>query len=107
MRNGSIADLLAGLVNFTFGLFVLGLGFRFFLRLFGANPEAGFVQFIYDSTNPLLDPFRNIFSPYVVETGHVFEFSTLFAMMIYVIIAWLIVEFIAYMDYQARSTYRK
>lgn len=99
--------ILIRLINFVSGVVLLGLVIRFLLRLFGANPESDFVEFIYDSTSTLLEPFRGIFSPYVVEPGHVFEFSTLIAIVIYSIIAWLIIEFIEFIAYSASSSYRK
>ena len=37
------------------------LVFTFFLQLFGANPTAGFVQWVYRSTERAMAPFRGIF----------------------------------------------
>jgi len=37
------------------------LAFRFVLKLFGANPKSGFVDFIYSVTGVLTVPFDNIF----------------------------------------------
>jgi hypothetical protein len=63
------------------------LAFRFFLRLAGANPAAGFTQFIYALSWPFAQPFIAVFSPTVVE-GKVFEWTTLLAMLVYLLIAW-------------------
>lgn len=101
MRKIDVVYILEGLINFTFGLAVLGLFIRFLFRLFAANPESGIVKFLYDSTNPLLTPFRNIFEPYVIESKYVFEFSTLIAITFYVLIAWLLIEFIEFIVYSA------
>lgn len=84
---------LTKLINFIFGLAEAFLGFRFLLKLFGANPEAGFAAWIYSVSQPLLDPFRGIF-PTVVEGQYIIEFSTLFAILIYALIAWLLTQLI-------------
>ncbi len=60
--------------------------FRFFLKFLGANPNAGFSNFIFDITYPLAAPFLNVFRVSKVE-GSVFEWTTLLAMAVYWIIA--------------------
>lgn len=64
---------------------------RFFLKLLGANPNAGFSNFIYDITYPLVAPFLNVFRMTRVE-GSVFEWTTLLAMAVYWIVATGIVK---------------
>jgi len=68
---------------------ILFLGF--FLLLFGANPSAGFTQWVYRSLDRAMEPFRGIFTPIELGTtaGNVesiFETSVLFAMIVYGII---------------------
>ena len=63
------------------------LVFRFFLRLTGANPAAGFTSFIYSISWPFAQPFIAVFQPTVVE-GKVFEWTTLLAMVVYLLVAW-------------------
>ncbi len=63
------------------------LAFRFFLRLSGANPGAGFTSFIYAASYPFAEPFIAVFNSSVVE-GKVFEWTTLLAMVVYLLIAW-------------------
>lgn len=94
----NIKNFLIGLINLVFTLAGIGLVLRFLFRLFGANIEADFTQFLYNSTAPLLSPFRNIFDPYVVEEGFVFEFSTLIAIAMYALFAWLLAEFVIFID---------
>ena len=67
------------------------LGFRFFLKLFGANPSAGFSRFIYTVTWPFAQPFINVFRVTQVE-GSVFEWTTLLAMFVYLLLALLIIK---------------
>lgn len=63
------------------------LAFRFFLRLAGANPGAGFTAFIYAATWPFAEPFIAVFHATVVG-DKVFEWTTLLAMLVYLLIAW-------------------
>jgi hypothetical protein len=67
------------------------LVFRFFLKLTGANPGAGFTSFIYNSSQPLVAPFAAVFARTSVQ-GVVFEWTTLLAMIVYYIIAGIIVR---------------
>jgi uncharacterized protein YggT (Ycf19 family) len=70
------------------------LGLRFVLKLFGANDNSGFVNWVYEMSSGLLDPFRGIFPAKVFENRYVIEFSTLFAMLMYAVIALLIIAVI-------------
>ena len=67
------------------------LMFRFFLKLFGANPEAGFTTFIYTATEIFAGPFFFVFRVTQAQ-GAVFEWSTLLAMLTYFLVAWMIVK---------------
>lgn len=63
------------------------LAFRFFLRLMGANPDAGFTAFIYAISWPFAAPFVAVFRATVVA-DQVFEWTTLLAMVVFLLIAW-------------------
>lgn len=78
-----IAKLLAGLINFFTIVVEFFLGLRVIFRLFGANPEASFVQWVYDSSSVVMQPFRGIFPVEMISPGHYIDFSALFAMIIY------------------------
>ena len=65
--------------------------FRFFLRFAGANPNAGFTNFIYSISWPFVEPFFAVFRTTVVE-GSVVEWTTLLAMIVYALVAWIIVR---------------
>ncbi len=88
------ANILSYLINLTISLVELALGLRLILRLFGANPATPFVQWVYDTSAPLLDPFRGIFPTRVLEGGFVFEFTTLFAMIIYALLGYFLIELV-------------
>ncbi len=69
---------------------ILLLGFV--LLLFGANPSAGFTEWVYRNLDRVMSPFRGIFSPIELGvTGNdvpaVFETSVVFAMIVYGIVA--------------------
>lgn len=78
------------LLNFFTAVVESFLGLRFLLKLFGANGNNGFVDWVYEMSGALLEPFRGIFPSKVFENQYVLEFSTLFAMLMYAIIALLI-----------------
>jgi len=65
---------------------------RFILRLFGANPDNGFASFWYAISAPIHYPFSNIFGyePSILTGSYVFEISSLFAIGIYWLLAYII-----------------
>jgi hypothetical protein len=74
-----------------FGAVEIILGFRFFFKLMGANPENTFVKIIYDVTQFIVGIFASIFSVAInegAETNSIFEPGTLIAMVIIALIAW-------------------
>lgn len=68
------------------------LVFRFLLKLFGANPSAGFTSFIYSVTQPFAGPFLSVFKVTKVS-GSIFEWTTVLAMVVYGLIAMAIAQF--------------
>ena len=70
------------------------LALRFILRLIAANPAAGFTDFIYRVSQPLVAPFVNIVRNSVAtgSTGGVVEWFTIIAMIVYWLLAWAIVR---------------
>ncbi|HET7630293.1 MAG TPA: YggT family protein [Candidatus Saccharimonadales bacterium] len=81
-----IGRFLAGLINFFVAVVEIFLGLRVILRLFGANPANGFVEWIYNSSGVLMEPFRGIFPTETIAPDHVVDFSALFAMLVYALI---------------------
>lgn len=76
------SELLNGLVSIVISAVFILLGLRFILRLFAANPDNGFVNWIYQTSSEVLAPFRGIF-PNENLDGFVFDFTALFAMLVY------------------------
>ena len=76
-----------------FGVLEGLLAIRFVLRLLGANPAAGFAQFIYGVTAPFIAPFAGLFGQPRFE-GNVFEFNSLVAILVYALIAWVFIKIV-------------
>ncbi len=74
------------IVWYVLGFLEALLAFRFFLKLLGANPGAGFTSFIYNTTYIFAAPFLNVFRVTNVE-GAIFEWTTLLAMLVFWIVA--------------------
>jgi uncharacterized protein YggT (Ycf19 family) len=72
------------------------LGLRLLLRFLGARQDVAFVQWLYATSEPLIEPFVGIFPSPVIEGRFVLEFSTLFAMLIYALIAYVVIELVHY-----------
>lgn len=84
-------------VWYLLGFVEILIGFRFVLKLLGANPTSGFVDFVYSVTGLLTAPFDNIFGVASTQAGEVksvFEPSILVAAAVYAVIAWGIVKLI-------------
>ena len=80
-------------IYLLFGILEGLLGIRFVLELLGANPAAGFAQFIYTVTNPFLAPFAGLFGK-AQSGGSVFDVSILVAILVYALIAWVLVKIV-------------
>jgi ABC-type Na+ efflux pump permease subunit len=78
-------------VWYLFTLLEIFLVFRLGLKFAGANPYAGFSNFIYTATWPFAQPFIAVFRPTFVGS-QIFEWTTLLAMVVYYLIAWGIVS---------------
>ena len=59
----------------------------FVLQLFGANPEAGFADWVYGSVSRSMAPFRGLFEPVALNDKSVLDTSLLFAMIVYAFVA--------------------
>lgn len=79
------------LIWFIVGVVNVLIAIRFILLLLGANQSAGFVDFIYGITGPLVAPFVGIFGA-PTYGSFMFEWSSILAVVIYSLIAWGIVK---------------
>ncbi|MEX2515207.1 MAG: YggT family protein [Candidatus Paceibacterota bacterium] len=67
--------------------------FRLILKLLAADSSAIFTRWIYETSQPLLAPFEGMF-PTVVESGIALEMSTLFAIMVYALLGYLLIAIV-------------
>ncbi len=63
------------------------IAIRILLKLIGANPEAGFAEFVYGVTAIFLAPFENL-TPTPSAGVAVFELSSIIAMIVYALAFW-------------------
>ncbi len=101
------AQFVVNIVNFFVGVAEVLLGFRVVLKLLAANAATPFVNWIYDTSEPLLVPFRGMFPSPQLATGSELEFSALFALMIYAFVGYLLVELVAVVESGAKSRRKK
>lgn len=79
------------ILYYVLGVLEILLLFRFLFKILGANPQSGFVSFIYALTEIFVAPFAGIFRSGVtkgIETQAVFEPGTVIAMLVYAVIAY-------------------
>lgn len=103
----NVRYMAVNLLNFFTVVVESILGLRFLLKLFGANAGNGFVSWVYEMSDVLLDPFRGIFPAKVFENQYVFEFSTLFAMLMYAIGALLLMWLITAITPESTTVVKK
>jgi hypothetical protein len=77
------------MIYWIFGLIVGLIAIRFVLKALGANPNAGFAEFIYGITYPLVLPFVGLFGTPQAQ-GSVLEIHSIVAMIVYALLAWLL-----------------
>lgn len=75
------------IVWFIVGVVSAIIALRFILLLLGANQGAGFTDFIYTLSAPLVAPFVGIFGEPVYGTS-VVEISSVLAIVVYLLIGW-------------------
>lgn len=93
-----MGKLLKNFAVLIFSLVGVLLMFRFVLKFLGANAASPFVAFIYENTQPLLEPFLFAFPTPSISGRFVIEFTTLFAMFVYTFISYLIEEVLSFFD---------
>jgi uncharacterized protein YggT (Ycf19 family) len=78
-----IARVVVFLVYAVFLVYITILSTAFILRLFGANPQADFANWIYTASDRIMEPFRGIFPTQEITDRAVFDASLLFAIIVY------------------------
>lgn len=95
------------LINFFVALVGIILGLRIFFRLFDANPDADFVNWVYDTSGVIMEPFRGVFSPAVIERGYVLDIPAIFALIMYLIIGVALIALVGMIPGATTKTVRK
>jgi len=90
------------LVWLLFGILIALIALRIGLKLIGANPVSPIVALIYGFTGLFLFPFTGLIdSP--TSGNMVLELSSVFAMLVYGLIAWAIVKIVWLIFYRPRN----
>jgi YggT family protein len=84
---------ISSLIWLAFGILIALIGIRFLLLLLAANPANPFANAVYAFTEPFLWPFAGLFTEPAFN-GMVLEFSSLIAMIVYALLAWIIVRLV-------------
>jgi uncharacterized protein YggT (Ycf19 family) len=103
----NVKDVAINLLNLFLTAVGVILSLRFVLKLFGANANNGFVDWVYEMSSVLLEPFRGIFGAKVFENQYVLEFSTLFALLVYSIFGLLLIWLITAVTPETDSAPRR
>ncbi len=82
------------IVWYILGVIEVLLTFRVLLKILGANSNSIFVSLIYILSDPFAIPFRGIFGVTMAPNGAYFEWSTLVAMIVYLLVAYGLVHLI-------------
>ena len=88
-QNSAIARVV-NITYFLFGMLELLLAVRVILHLVGANADNGFANFIYGLSAPFVALFVSLLKNPVLSTTAVLEVTTIIAMIVYAMLAWLI-----------------
>lgn len=96
----SISRIIAYIVYAWAFVAVVLLALRVFLLAFSANASTPFVEFVYRTSADYMAPFRDIFPIKPIgETGY-FDVAALFAIIMYLLLAWLISSVIHLIQYK-------
>lgn len=95
----SISRLVAYVVYLIAVFIEVILLLRVVLLLFSANPLTPFVNFVYNTSNYFMAPFRGIFPPHAAEfSGGYLDTSALFAALVYLILVAAIQSVMMYLE---------
>lgn len=88
-RPGYVAAKIAQVIWLIIVLILILLAIRVVFALIGANLDNAFASFIYNVTEPFVLPFRGLLQVGEVQYGvSRFEFETLVAMFVYLMVGW-------------------
>jgi hypothetical protein len=100
-----VAYRLTQVIYWVFALIEGLIAIRLILKLLGANPSAGFAQFIYGITATLVAPFVGLFSNPTYQNS-ILELGSIVALIVYALVAWLLVKLVWILVGENRSAIR-
>jgi hypothetical protein len=95
------------IIGVVFGTIEVIIAGRFLLKLFGANPDSGFVRAIYAVTGIFVNIFNGIFAETIIggsESRAVFEPASIIAMIVIALIALLVFKLMTPKDKTTEQT---
>ncbi len=95
------------IIYYALGVLEALMGVRFFLKFFGANPNAGFYVWVSGLTKSLTRPFMGIFPDVSLGERASLDFSLLFAMTVYGIGAFVLVALVGVLVGTKKSLFKK
>lgn len=93
-NRNAVVSRIVQIIYFLTGALAVLLLLRVVLRLFGANPNNDFAQFIYNLSSPFVAPFDNLFGTPALSKSYVLDINALITIVAYAIVAWLVGRFI-------------
>jgi hypothetical protein len=81
---------IVNIVYFLFGALELLLAVGVIFYVISVNPDNGFARFIDDLSSPFVALFASLLQNPTLGTTGVLEVTTLIAMLVYAIVAWLV-----------------
>lgn len=84
------------------GLLEAVLALRFVFKLIGVNAGNAFATLLYNVTNLFVVPFASLTGA-PAAGGMIFEFSTIIAMIVYLLVAWAIAKIVYVAFYRPRG----
>ena len=94
------------LVYLFFGVIDGLLVIRLVLKLLGANPHAGFANWIYNLTGVFMGPFKNLL-PVIGNEQSMLEMSLVVAILFYALLGWAVGRFVAIVFYRNVTVSRR
>jgi uncharacterized protein YggT (Ycf19 family) len=94
------------LVYLIFGVIDGLLVIRLILKLLGANPTAGFSNWVYNVTAFFLTPFKNILPTFGTAQSQL-EMSVLLAILVYALLGWALGRLLVIVFYRSVTVARR
>ena len=94
------------LVYLIFGVIDGLLAIRLILKLLGANPTAGFSNWVYNVTAFFLAPFKNILPTYGTQQSQL-EMSVVLAIIVYALLGWALGRLVVVIFYRNVTVARR